>query len=95
MTLGALLAIRELNLSIPRDVSVIGFDDMEWAPLASPPLTTIAQPTYEMGSRSAQMLLDKVEGGSVSRPTKVLLEPALILRDSTAPPVDAPGRDDS
>jgi LacI family transcriptional regulator len=95
MTLGALLAIRELNLSIPGDISVIGFDDMEWAPLANPPLTTIAQPTYEMGSRSAQMLLDKVEGGPDGQPTKVLLKPALIVRDSTAPPVDAPSRAES
>lgn len=87
MTLGALLAIRELPLSIPSDVSIIGFDDMEWAPLVNPPLTTIAQPAYEMGVKAAQMLLDKIGGTSDGAPTRVLLEPSLVVRESTAPPV--------
>ena len=86
MTLGALLSLRELGFSIPSDVSVIGFDDMEWAPLANPPLTAIAQPTYEMGVKAAQMLLDKIGGTPDGATTRVLLEPNLVVRESTVSP---------
>jgi LacI family transcriptional regulator len=86
MTLGALLCIREKGFSIPTDVSVIGFDDMEWAPLANPPLTTVAQPSYEMGVKAANMLLDKIGKSSDGATTRVLLEPSLVVRESTAPP---------
>ena len=84
MTLGALLAISEMGLSVPGDISVVGFDDPEWAPLTDPPLTTLAQPTYEMGVRAAKLLLDRIEAGPGAENRKVLLEPWLIARESTA-----------
>jgi len=85
MTLGALLAIRELGLRIPEDVSVVGFDDAEWASLVSPPLTALAQPTYELGVRAMRLLLRRIENpdGDMER---LLLEPELVVRESTAPP---------
>lgn len=88
MTLGALLAIREMGMRVPEDVSVVGFDDAEWAPLVSPPLTTLAQPTYELGVGAMKLLLDRIEGsdGDMKR---VLLEPDLMVRRSTAPPEDS------
>jgi LacI family transcriptional regulator len=86
MTLGALLAIRELELKIPDDVSVVGFDDMEWAPLADPPLTALAQPTYEMGVEAVGMLLERMDGDEEVPPRRKLLEPHLVVRSSTAPP---------
>jgi LacI family transcriptional regulator len=85
MTLGALLTINEMGLGVPGDVSVVGFDDPEWAPLTGPPLTTLAQPTYEMGVRAAEMLLDRIETGPGEESRKVLLEPWLVVRESTAP----------
>ena len=85
MTLGALLAINEMGLGVPGDVSVVGFDDPEWAPLTGPPLTTLAQPTYEMGVRAAEMLLDRIETGPDEESRKVLLEPWLVVRESTGP----------
>ncbi len=88
MTLGALLAIRELGLRVPQDVSVVGFDDMEWAPLANPPLTTLAQPTYEMGVRAVQMLLERIEGNAEERAKRLFMEPRLVIRDSTSPPAN-------
>ena len=84
MTLGALLAAKEEGLRVPADVSVVGFDDPEWAPLTDPPLTTLAQPTYEMGVRAAKLLLDRIEGGDGTAPRRVLLEPWLEVRESTA-----------
>ena len=84
MTLGALLTVNEMGLRVPGDLSVVGFDDPEWAPLTGPPLTTLAQPTYEMGVRAARMLLDRIENGSDDRSKKDLLEPWLMVRGSTS-----------
>jgi DNA-binding LacI/PurR family transcriptional regulator len=86
MTLGALLTINEMDLGVPGEVSVVGFDDPEWASLTDPPLTTLAQPTYEMGVRAAKLLLDRIEAGPGAESRKVLLEPRLIARESTARP---------
>jgi LacI family transcriptional regulator len=86
MTLGALLAIRELGLRMPNDISVVGFDDVEWAPLADPPLTALAQPTYEMGVEAVGMLLERIEGDPAAPPKRVFLEPRLVVRNSTAHP---------
>lgn len=87
MTLGALFALKELRLVVPRDISIVGFDDTEWAPLVSPPLTTVAQPAYEMGVEAASMLLDRVEAAEESEPRHAFLPPRLVVRNSTAPPV--------
>jgi DNA-binding LacI/PurR family transcriptional regulator len=85
MTLGALVAIRERGLRIPEDISIIGFDDMPWANLLQPPLTAIAQPTYELGQRAAQLLLARLQDR-----TKPLvhecLETRLVVRGSTSVP---------
>lgn len=86
MTLGALLAVRELGLRVPDEVSVVSFDDMEWAPLANPPLTALAQPTYEMGATAARMLLDKIEKKATGSPSKLFMEPELMVRGSTGSP---------
>ena len=83
MTLGCLLALRELGWQVPRDISVLGFDDMDWAPLMNPPLTTIKQPTYQMGEEAVEMLFEQMRG---EEPRHVFLDPRLIVRQSTAPP---------
>jgi DNA-binding LacI/PurR family transcriptional regulator len=90
MTLGALLVIQEMELKIPGDISIVGFDDPEWAPLVSPPLTTLAQPTYEMGVKAAQMLLDRIGEEREDPKRRLLLKPWLIIRSSTAPPASEP-----
>lgn len=86
MTLGALLALKELGAAIPEDISVVGFDDLEWSPLADPPLTAVAQPTYEMGVMAAQMLLDRIERNVGEGAERVLLEPRLMVRASASSP---------
>jgi DNA-binding LacI/PurR family transcriptional regulator len=85
MMLGALMAIRESGLTIPVDISIVGFDDLAWASLLQPPLTTVSQPTYELGKTAAELLLERLR-----RPEKpvsqVQLETKLIIRGSTAEP---------
>ena len=82
MTVGALEALRDEGLSVPGDVRVVGFDDAPWAKLLQPSLTVVAQPTYEIGRRSAELLLSA--RSQPARPRQeVLLHPHLIVREST------------
>ena len=84
MTLGALQAIYERKLRIPEDIAIVGFDDMSWAPSLNPPLTVIAQPTYELGAVAAQLLLDRLT--APDRPYRhVILDTHLIIRLSSGP----------
>jgi DNA-binding LacI/PurR family transcriptional regulator len=83
MTIGAVLAIRELGLNIPQDLSLVGFDDSRWAQTMSPALSVVTQPTYELGLIACQHLLSLIAGQSV--PANVRLPTHLITRQSTAP----------
>jgi DNA-binding LacI/PurR family transcriptional regulator len=60
MSLGALTAIHHRKLRIPEDVAVVGFDDMPWSVSLNPPLTAVAQPTMEIGTRAAELLLERI-----------------------------------
>jgi LacI family transcriptional regulator len=82
MTLGALRAIEDAGLAIPADIAVVGFDDPPWAPLLRPALTTVAQPSYQIGQEAARLLLDRIDGYTAAE-REVMLTPSLIVRDST------------
>jgi LacI family transcriptional regulator len=82
---GVYEAARQRGLRIPRDLSVVGFDELPVARWASPPLTTIRQPLAEMGRVAAQMLGDLVEGNALQS-GRVELSTDLIVRESTAAP---------
>ncbi|GLW20318.1 LacI family transcriptional regulator [Microbispora amethystogenes] len=82
----AVLAARELDVRIPRDVSLIMFDDVPWAELCSPPLTVIAQPAQDIGYRAAELVLRQGR-----RPPAVTLPTRLVVRASCGPRV-APRR---
>ncbi len=81
MTLGALNAIHEKNLRVPEGVAVVGFDDMPWASSLAPPLTTVSQPTYELGSAAGQLLLQRIADRK-RQVSEITLEPKLIVRSS-------------
>ena len=83
MAIGALRALRQAGLAVPGDVEVIGFDDIEFARMVEPPLTTVSQPAQEMGAKSAELLLQLVAGQKPRRKT-VLMTPRLVLRATTA-----------
>jgi len=90
MTLGLMRALGELRIPCPERVSVLGFDDFEWAANFSPRLTTIAQPTKEMGKQATAMLVGKMhrEKGIENHGGDhvVVLSNELRIRDSTGPP---------
>jgi DNA-binding LacI/PurR family transcriptional regulator len=84
MALGVMRAMFEAGRAVPREVSVVGFDDVPFARYLTPPLTTVRQDFEEMGRRSVHMLLDAIDGAGeqVSRAT---ITPELIVRESSAP----------
>jgi LacI family transcriptional regulator len=82
LSLGALLAIRELDLRCPEDISVIGFDDHPWAAVSDPPLTVVRQPAQRLGQVAAQMVLGLINGEQPAE-SRVLLECEVIVRQSS------------
>jgi LacI family repressor for deo operon, udp, cdd, tsx, nupC, and nupG len=86
LAIGAIGAARAAGLRVPRDLSVVGFDDIQFAAAFDPPLTTIRQSRREMGARAMALLADVLEGRPPAR-RRVLLPYALVLRGSTAAPL--------
>jgi len=84
MAFGAMRAARELGLSVPLDVSVMGADDIQPASLVTPELTTIRQPIYEIARLAMQSLLNSLTTPEPPESCKVSTE--LILRESCSPP---------
>jgi LacI family transcriptional regulator, repressor for deo operon, udp, cdd, tsx, nupC, and nupG len=84
MAIGVLNAARQRGVGVPKDVSVVGFDDIRFAQYSEPPLTTVAQPMREIGERLVRLILDILEGG-VSNPASITLPHRLVLRATTAP----------
>jgi LacI family transcriptional regulator/LacI family repressor for deo operon, udp, cdd, tsx, nupC, and nupG len=81
LTLGVISAVKERNLRIPDDMAVVGFDDAPWAELLASPLTTIRQPTYEMGRRAAELLFSRMAQPD-RMPALITLRPELVIRRS-------------
>jgi len=81
-TMGVLLALRELGLSVPEDVSVAGIDDFDFANILNPPPTVVAAPVVEMAQRAINSLLDEIEQRRKPSGTTTLFKPKLIERES-------------
>jgi LacI family transcriptional regulator len=81
LTLGALQAIHEQHLGIPNDIAIVGFDDLPWAMSLRPPLTTVAQPAFDVGRTAAELLVARVREPGLPR-RQVVLETELIVRSS-------------
>jgi len=90
MTMGLMRALRHLGLRCPQDVSVVGFDDFEWSELFNPRLTTVVQPSHQMGEVAAEMLIQTLMGSDQHTQSGerncIVLKAELRVRESTAPP---------
>ncbi|HWQ34468.1 MAG TPA: LacI family DNA-binding transcriptional regulator [Blastocatellia bacterium] len=83
--IGAIRALREAGLNVPEDVSVVGFDDVDSASFHNPALTTVRQPLREMGRLAAETVLQRIANGPAAPyPELLMVEPELIIRQSTA-----------
>ena len=84
MATGAMKAASDLGLSVPQDLSIVGFDDIDLASVTSPPLTTVSQPRYELGETAGRVLVDACSG--LKPPSRVLLKATLVVRGTTCSP---------
>src|ERR1700722_14517872 len=88
LALGAIRAVRRAGLSVPGDVSVVGYDDSAFMNCTDPPLTTVRQPIEAMGKAAVAMLVNQIENMAVY-PEELLFEPELVVRGSTGRPGSA------
>jgi DNA-binding LacI/PurR family transcriptional regulator len=83
--IGCLQALDERKISVPQDMSLVGYDDIRLSPFIYPGLTTVNQNTYHMGVRAAELLAEYVPGASDAKAAKEEIVPALVIRGSSAP----------
>ncbi len=81
--IGAIRALKDAGLSVPGDVSVVGFDDIQSAAYSTPSLTTVRQPLMEMGRRGAAVLLERIAHREEEYPAEIVMAPELVVREST------------
>ncbi len=89
MALGVMSAARELNLRCPDELSIVGFDNLDFAEFTDPALTTVHQPGYQLGATAARLLLERIDG-SKQRMKKIVLSTELKVRHSACPPQGRP-----
>jgi len=81
--IGAIRAIKDHGFKVPEDISVIGFDNLEFSSLIDPPLSTVSQPLYEIGMRAVNKLIPLIDNKNVIEPTSEIMLSELIIRNST------------
>jgi len=82
ITLGALEAIEESDFTIPDDVSIISYDDIDFAPFLKAPLTAVRQPKETMGKVAVKLLIENIKSKGKNAKQKIVLKPELVIRDS-------------
>ena len=87
MAMGALEAASELGLSVPRELSLMGYDDQELSRYTRPPLSTLVLPNYEMGQRAAEILLDIALNAKSLKPASIKIDGPLVVRSTTLAPL--------
>ena len=93
MAMGVIEMARQRSVHVPRDLSVVGFDDIRFARHTHPPLTTIAQPVRQIGEGTVRLLLGILSGGDeMDTPASVTLRHTLVVRASTGPPRRGKGK---
>ncbi len=83
VAVGAFKKIRELGLRIPQDVALVGFSNNPITALIEPSITTVDQPSFEMGRKAAELLIEQIENGKNFVPVTEILKTQLIIRKST------------
>lgn len=94
MTIGALKALADMRIAVPDEVSIIGFDDLDLAPLLSPPLTVVRRDAVAQGSLAMRLLLKRLSG-EATRARSITLETTLVVRGSCGQPASTRRKDPS
>ena len=81
-----MIALEQQGLRVPRDVSLVAFDDVQWMSMVDPPITTVRQPVADMARSAAELALRRLREGRQERPSTVVFRTELVERSSVAPP---------
>jgi DNA-binding LacI/PurR family transcriptional regulator len=88
LAIGAMKAVKEFGLSVPDDISIMGYNDEMICAFSDPPLTTVKQPKKLMGETAANLLIDIIEKKKIEN-KNIILDTEIIKRGTTAPPLIA------
>ena len=91
MAYGVLSAARELNVRCPEELSIVGFDNLDFTEFTAPALTTVQQPGYQLGAMAARLLLERIDGSKEPYKT-IILPTALKIWNSVGPPPGENGK---
>jgi LacI family transcriptional regulator len=83
LALGLMRGLIKRGISIPGDMALVGYDDVEFASVLATPLTSIRQPKYELGRVAAELLLDEANNPTSHRHQHIMYQPELIVRESS------------
>jgi LacI family transcriptional regulator len=92
VAIGAIKAVFEAGLNVPRDVAVVGAGNVHYSDMLAVPLTTVDQGTSQIGRRAAELLIEQIASKRRLRPRRVLIAPKLVVRESTRRQPDSPAR---
>jgi len=84
VALGVLRGLAELGITVPDDIAVMGYDDVDYASSLWPPLTTVRQPKYGLGQAAARLLIDEIDHCAAHKHRQMVFAPGLVIRGSTA-----------
>jgi len=82
LTMGVIACLQELKISIPDELAVIGFDDYDWTKITVPPLSVIRQPSFELGVKAAEVIIQRIENSDKQHNSEYRLPTTLIIRGS-------------
>lgn len=83
LALGLMRGLAKQGIRVPQNIAVVGYDDVDFASVLSPPLTTIRQPKYELGYKASQLLLEEIQNPAHHSHYQVLFRPELLVRESS------------
>ena len=82
VSLGALITLKGLNKKVPKDIAIVGFDEVDWAEVADPPLTVVSQPTYALGATAGQLAMQRLLNEGPKNKQRIILKTELVIRKS-------------
>jgi LacI family transcriptional regulator len=89
LALGLLRGLSQAGVSVPGDLAVVGYDDIEFAADAAVPLTSVRQPKYQLGRAAAELLLDEADRAAEHEHRRIVFTPELVVRASSGAEVRA------
>ena len=84
VAIGAMKAIFEAGLNVPRDIAIVGAGNVHYSDFLAVPLTTIDQGTVQIGTRASEILMQQISSKRAVRPQTILIAPRIVIRQSTA-----------